>query len=169
MPSSKKCKPIEHFEELLPIVSKIAIFGGFTDAQLKEIFKLLKKVSYNEGEFIFRQGDEPSSIYIIKSGEVKIVVDRPDISLELMDFFAGDCLGETSVIGIQSHSVCAVTIKSTELIVLEKAALFSLFETDKELFGLLILNIARETARRLHKMDETMINYLLSSRHKKQD
>lgn len=49
----------------------------------------------------------------------------------------------------------------TELIVLARRAPLNIYETDKELFGLLILNIARETARKLHKEDEALARYML--------
>ena len=122
---------------------------------------MLKTVSYSQGEYVCKQGEAPSHIYIIKTGEVKIVYDLDGVPLELALFKTGDCFGETSVIGILPHSSSAVVVKPVELIVLERQALLNIFETDKELFGLLILNIARETSRRLYKLDEVLAKYVL--------
>ena len=108
-----------------------------------------------------RQGGSPSHIYIIESGEVKIVYDLDGTTLELALFKTGDCFGETSVIGIMPHSASAIAITPVDLIVLERSAILSIFEMDKELFGMLILNIARETSRRLYRLDETVANYVL--------
>ncbi len=72
----------------------------------------------------------------------------------------GDCFGETAAIGIQPHSASALAVEDTELIVLSRAALLSIFDSDKELFGMLILNIAREACRRLHKSDEIFLHYV---------
>ena len=77
-------------------------------------------VSYAEGEYVCRQGEAPSHIYIIKSGEVKVVYDLDGVPLELASFGIGDCFGETSVIGIQSHSSDVVAVEPVELIVLER-------------------------------------------------
>ncbi len=161
MKDQKKYRPLINAEDVLPILSKINIFGGLSGEQLHTLFGLLKKVFYPAGEYVFRQGEEPSHIYIIESGEIKIVADEDGTSLELFAFEVGQCLGETSVIGVQPHSVSAVTSRDTELIVLSREALLTIFNRDKELFGILILNIAREACRRLQHADETLLHYVL--------
>jgi CRP-like cAMP-binding protein len=161
----KAYSPLSDIGEIRPILSKIAIFGGLNERQLGEIFRLLKTVFYNEGEYVCKQGEAPSHIYIIKTGAVKIVYDLEGVSLELAFFQTGDCFGETSVIGIQPHSSNAIAVKPSELIVLERQALLNIFETDKELFGMLILNIARETSRRLYKLDEALAKYFSAKKH----
>ena len=157
----KTYHPLAHIEEVLPLLSKIPVFGGLSDQQFHEIFKLLKTVKYGAGELIYKRGDASSHIYIIKQGEVKMMLDSEGVSVELVSFKDGDCFGETSVIGIQSHSSSALVVKPTELIVLEPGILLNIFETDKELFGMLILNIARETARRLHQSNEALVQRML--------
>jgi CRP-like cAMP-binding protein len=86
--------------------------------------------------------------------------------LEIISFKEGDCFGETSVIGILAHSSNALIVRPTELIVLEPCKLLNIFETDKELFGLLLLNIARETSRRLHQSNEVLIQHMLLKNQK---
>ena len=162
MSDEKIYKPLANVDEIRPILSEIAIFGGLNDRQLGEVVRLLKTVSYGTDEYVCKQGEAPSHIYIIKSGKVKVIYDSNGVLLELAAFETGDCFGETSVIGIQAHSSNVVVIEPVELIVLERAALLDIFETDKELFGLLILNIARETSRRLYKLDEVVAKYVAS-------
>jgi CRP-like cAMP-binding protein len=89
------------------------------------------------------------------------VVNTKQTPLELIVFGEGHCFGETSVIGIQPHAATAVTVGETELIILSRNALLSLFKVDLELFSILILNIAREACRRLHKTDEILMHYVL--------
>jgi len=90
-----------------------------------------------------------------------MLLEDKDILIELISFKDGDCFGETSVIGIQSHSSNALAVKSTELIVLEPSKLLNIYDTNKELFSLLILNIARETSRRLHQSNEALVQHML--------
>jgi CRP/FNR family cyclic AMP-dependent transcriptional regulator len=153
--------PLVHVEEVVSILNNISILGGLTPTQLQDTFKLLKTVKYEKGEFIYKRGDAPSHIYIIKQGEVKMILDEKDVWIELISFHRGDCFGETSVIGIQTHSSSALVVEPTELIVLEPSSLLKIFETDKETFGMLILNIARETARRLHQSNEALVQHTL--------
>ena len=52
-----------------------------------------------------------------------------------------------------------MTLTGADLVVLPASALHTLFEQDAKLFGMLILNIAREACRRLHKTDEILLHY----------
>ncbi len=153
--------PLSNTEEILPLLNKISVFGSLSNKQLEQILKLLKTIKYDQNEYIYKRGEPSSYIYIIKQGEVKMMIDDKGVFLELITFKQGDCFGETSVIGIQSHSSNAMATKPTELIVLEPNSLLNIFETDKEIFGRLILNIARETARRLHQSNEALVQYTL--------
>ena len=160
MPEEKAYYPLIHLDEIKGILSKISFFGGLSERQLKAVYELLKGVRYKKDEIIFKQGDDPPYLYIIKSGEVRIVVDIDTEPLELADFREGACIGEMALIGIQPHSASAVAITDTELMVLSSDALHSIYTMDKELFSLLILNIAREACRRLHKADEVLLHYV---------
>lgn len=161
MLAQKECTPLLDIETVLPILKHISILAGLEGNQLLSVFKLLEKVSYKAGETIFEQGTQPSHIYIIKSGRVKLLVSKGDRALELAEFDRGQCLGEASVIGILPHSATAVAVEDTELIVLSRMALMNIYESDTELFSILILNIAREVSRRLHASSETLLYYEL--------
>lgn len=144
------------YQEIREILDKISIFGGLSEDQQKRMTALLKTITYERGDYIFRQEEEASYIYIIRSGKVQIISESPESKCLLAVFVTGDCFGETSILGIQPHSASAIAADKTVLMVLERKVLISIFETDKELFGLLVLNIARETCRRLHHIDEIL-------------
>jgi len=122
-------------DEVAPILSEISIFAGLSDAQLYKLFGLLRKTSYKAGERVFSEGDQPSHIYIVQSGSMKLVVNCDDTPLELILFEEGQCFGETSVL--------------------------SLYKSNLEMFSTLILNIAREACRRLAKTDEILLHYVV--------
>ncbi|MHC4323943.1 MAG: cyclic nucleotide-binding domain-containing protein [Planctomycetota bacterium] len=159
--SEKQLFPLLDIENVLPILNEISIFAGLSDKQLYTLFRLLEKTCYKTGEKIFEQGSRPSYIYIIQSGSVKLVINAQVNPLELIVLEQGQCFGETSVIGIQPHAATAIAVEDTELIVLSRNALLSLLKTDLDLFNMLILNIAREACRRLHKTDEILLHYVL--------
>jgi CRP/FNR family cyclic AMP-dependent transcriptional regulator len=148
-------------EEVRAVLRKITILAGLTEQQLCSVLELLDKVTYQTGEHIFEQGQQPSHIYIIKSGRIKLIAQEDDTNLELIVFEQGKCFGESSIIGIQPHAATAIAIEPSELMVLSRNALLSLYKTDLELFSILILNIAREACRRLHSTDEVLLHYVL--------
>jgi CRP-like cAMP-binding protein len=157
----KQLHQLLDIEDILPILNEISIFAGLSDKQLYTLFRLLEKVRYKAKEKIFKEGEQPSHIYIVQSGRVKLVANAEQTPLELIVFEEGQCFGETSVIGIQPHAATAISMEDTELIVLSRKTLLSLFKSDLELFSTLILNIAREACRRLHKTDEILLHYVL--------
>lgn len=159
MADAKSYFPLLEIEDVLPILNKISILAGFSDKQLYSIFRLLEKVSYKAGEIIFEQGQEPSHIYIIQTGKIKLFVTKDRTPFELIEFEQGHCFGEASVIGIMPHAATAVAVEDTELIVLSRTTLLAIYKTDLEIFSILILNIAREVCRRLHASSETLLHY----------
>lgn len=155
--------PLLEIEKVLPILNKISIFGGLTDMQLYEVFRRLETVEYQAGELIFRKGDQPSHIYIVETGRVELLLEGKRYALKRAIFEIGQCFGESAVIGIQPHTATAVAVEACQLIVLSRQALMAIFEQDAPLFGLLILNIARETCRRLNMTDEILLHYFLDA------
>ena len=146
------------------MLNEISIFAGLDDAQLATVFQELEEVSYRAGDHIFEQGTEPSHIYIIRRGQVKLVAGDDTTSLELIEFEPGDCFGETSVIGIVPHAASAVAVDEVELLVLSRKALLNYYKTDLNLFSVLIMNIAREACRRLSQTDEILLHYVLNQK-----
>ncbi len=161
MVEEKEYQQLLDIDNVLLILGKRSICAGLSDKQLHTLFRQLKKATYEEGETIFHQGAQPSHIYVIQSGRIKLVVSRDDTPFELVVFEQGDCFGETSVLGIQPHVATAIALEDTELIILPKKALLSIYKQDLELYTLLLSNIAREACRRLHHSDQVLLHYAL--------
>ena len=58
---------------------------------------MLEKASFVNGDVVFKQGDQPSYIYIIKKGKIKLFVENGKTPFELVTFSEGDCFGESSI------------------------------------------------------------------------
>jgi CRP-like cAMP-binding protein len=163
MADNKKYGQLTEIENILSILNKISIFAGLTDEQLHSFFQLLETIHYEAGETVFKQGDRPSYIYVIRSGKVKLVATKDETPFELVVFDEGQCFGESSVIGIQPHAATAIAVEDTELIVLSRQAMLSIYKSDLALFSTLIMNIARETCRRLRSSSEIILHYVQKS------
>jgi len=156
--------PLMEVEKVLPILNRISIFGGLDDGQLYSVFRILETEHYHKGDVVFRQGDSPDHIRIIRSGRVRMVEDVEGTPMELVEFMAGDCFGETSVMAIHVHTASALALEETDLLVIPREKLFSLYHSDPKLFGMLMMNIAREACRRLNKTEEVMLHYALNGK-----
>ena len=161
MGSGRRYVPLLEVEGILGMLHKVSLFGGLSDRQLYTVFRILEGICYLKGERIFQQGGQPEFIYIVRSGQVKMVMDIDFTPFELVAFGEGQCFGESSLIGIQNHSATAFATEDTDLLVLSNSALMEIFNKDKELYGILILNIAREACRRLHQCENVALHYAI--------
>ena len=145
--------------DLLDTLGNVTIFSGFAAGDLQRVCNNCSLYEARIGEVILEEGSPATEILILLKGVVTIVLNLEEEPLEIMEFGPGSCIGEASVIGIQTHSASAVVIEDATLMVLSRQVLMNLFDDDKALFSLLILNIARELARRLHHTDEVLLHY----------
>jgi CRP/FNR family transcriptional regulator, cyclic AMP receptor protein len=148
------------YDELLPMLSRTSVFAGLPENGLRSIVEQCDVVASPAGSVLIRQGTPATEIFIILQGKVKIILNLEKDPLEICEFDAGNCIGEASVIGIIDHSASVVVVEDAKLLVLSRKVLMHAFDTDKEFFSYLILNLARELARRLHKTDEMLLAYL---------
>ena len=149
--------PLENPEEVVSILSQISIFGGISDAQQQEIFSRLQVGTVKKGEFVFQKGDEPSHIYIVESGLIELFIPDREHTIEKKRLGVGECFGQVAVMSIHQHTISAVALEDTTLIVLSRRALYQLHQEDIHLFAMLMMNIARELARRLQFTDELLL------------
>jgi CRP-like cAMP-binding protein len=149
--------PLTDFNAVSAIISKLRIFGGVTDPQRETIFRKLESWRLEEGERIFCKGDEPAAIYVVKTGGVDIQIRRGDVMINKHRLRVGESFGEASMMSMHCHTATAVATEDSEVLVLSRRALIQLKHEDLELFALLMMNLARELARRLYLTDQMLL------------
>jgi CRP/FNR family transcriptional regulator, cyclic AMP receptor protein len=80
--------------ELPEDLGQLALFSGLEPDELEEIVRSCERVSYREGEWIIRQGDPSSALYMIVAGEVGTVIDDEERRI----LPRGSFFGEVSVL-----------------------------------------------------------------------
>lgn len=140
------------------IRDRVSLFGALDNSQLSTLLSYAKEQTFECDEVIFEQGQLPSDIYILLSGKVDLRVIRDDFSATHMTFVPGDCFGETAVIGIQTQMGRAKVEEDARVLTLSRFSLLDMLEHDASLFGILMMNIAREVSRRFHFTINTSIS-----------
>ena len=85
------------------------------------------------------------------SGRIDLVVRKNGIYSLEATYQEGDSLGETALIGIQPQVGSGIVVgEDAELLEIPRDAILDLYDRDVELYGLLMMNIARELSRKLH-------------------
>lgn len=158
-PTMKDFTPLTDVDAVMSILSRISFLGGVSDVQREEIFRLLEVGTFKKGEYISRRGEQPSHIYIIKKGRIALMITDNDVAIEKREFNVGDCFGEAALLSMNNNTASFVAAEDCDLIVLSRRSLNQLRHEDLNLFCVLIMNIARELARKLQFTDEIMLRH----------
>jgi CRP/FNR family transcriptional regulator, cyclic AMP receptor protein len=75
-------------------LGRLALFADLPKDELEAIAQSCDEVSFREGEWIIRQGDDHSAVYVIVEGEVVVVIDDEDRRV----LSKGSFFGEVSVL-----------------------------------------------------------------------
>lgn len=151
---SRQALKLQQNQEALQRVDIIACMGPASIEQLSEKAYV---VCYAQGERIFRQGDEGSSLFVIKRGLVSLSLDeqggrntRPFTTLNEGDFF-----GEMSLLTGDKRSASARAASDCELVVIEHHHLAPLLEKHPDFLRL----ISEAMTERSKKLESTRATF----------
>ena len=150
--------PLTDFDSVSAIISELRIFGGTTEAQLLAILRRMELWILNPGDIVFRKGDDPLHIYIVKTGTIDLQLKDKEVILKKHELHVGECFGEASLMSMHKHTSTAIAATLGEVLVLPRRALIELKHENVGLFALLMMNLARELARRLYLTDQMLLD-----------
>lgn len=139
-------------------LSKVSIFAGLSNSELKELSHYLIPQSFKKREVIFSEGNPSEWFYIVVEGKVKITKlsqDGKEIILELihpLDFFGG-----LAVIRGFPYPANAVCMEDTRLLKITRSDLLKI--VDK--FPGLMYCMAQQVGDRMKDSHETLKNIAL--------
>ena len=102
---------------------------------------------FKAGSIVFREGDQASELFVIKSGQVRIQIGNRTVN----ELSADNIFGEMALIDSEPRSATAIAITDVELVaVSEKQFLFLVGQTPY-----FALKVMRVLAQRLRKTNKT--------------
>ena len=135
------------------------LFDTFLNEELYLYLPYLYLRTFNKDEVIFFQNDPAQSIYLIKSGEVKIYLDVHENEEDLMHIKTNDTFGENAVFENSRRNYSAVVISDkADIIMIPQVCLHGIFETSPTLKGKLFYNVAHNYYDFTRKLVQTYIH-----------
>jgi len=107
---------------------------------------------FKKKQFIYTEGETANEMYIIKSGEVKIVKHIKKDPVEIATLKKGDFFGEVALFSEKKHSATAVAETDLELALINK----EIFNQQLELLPHWFQTIIRSMAGRLQNANEQL-------------
>ena len=97
------------------------LFSSLTSVDREEVFNRFRLLKVPEGTLLFKEGDSPKSLYMIKSGEVEIFTqNRQGKKVCLSTLKSGNLFGEISLLFNKPRMAYAKTTRPSELLELTK-------------------------------------------------
>jgi CRP/FNR family transcriptional regulator, cyclic AMP receptor protein len=134
------------------LLAHIPLFESLTPQDLDTLSKRLEQIDYAEGDVVFKQGEEGSSLFIIDEGAVEISYGEGRGRVVLASLFNGQYFGELSLFDGAPRSATATASKSSRLIRLDREDLVDFVNKNPSA----ALRIIAEMSERLRQTNELM-------------
>lgn len=99
-------------------LKKCPVFAQQTPSELTEVAQKMAYEKYPNGEVIFHQGDEGDKFYLIREGQVEVLIDGPDGPRVVARLEKGNIFGEMSLLKHQPRNATVRAVDEVELCVL---------------------------------------------------
>src|SRR5262245_51023294 len=140
------------------ILKRVPLFSDLADGELGRFADVTREREYPRNSVILFEDDPGDALYIVSSGQVKVVLigeDGREVILSVLG--DGDFFGEMSLIDDEPRSAHVIAMKDSHLLVLRR----------EDFQGLLMqtpaiaLAMLRELTRRLRRVDEKVGSLVL--------
>lgn len=106
-------------EETARLLGRLPIFSGLSDSELEGLATVAVPRSYLAGEVVFREGDEGSSCYVVRSGSLKATKTHSDgRTIALTELRPGDMFGELALFSGETRSATIEALEATTTLAL---------------------------------------------------
>ncbi|MEN8726046.1 MAG: cyclic nucleotide-binding domain-containing protein [Lentimonas sp.] len=151
--------PLSDLNEVKQVLSRISFFGGVVDDTLEKMMPYFQGTTIKAGECIIRKGDTPTHIFILQSGSVELHITSSSIDRCKRDFGVGDHFGEVAMFSMINDTASFFAKEDCQLITFSQKSLARLSREEPLIFRQLILNLARDLARKVQYSDELMLRH----------
>lgn len=146
-------------EAVLLELHEMELFQGRKDATLVDLEACMEKRSWKAGESIYRRGDAGDELYLIRSGEVRLLVSSGGSTQvrHIATFGRGDFFGGLAFLDRRPRGNEAVAFQDTQMFVLTLEKFNQLAEEHKRIAFIMLSAIARTLAVRLRHADDELL------------
>jgi len=127
-----------------------SLFGGLTAEQIGLIRPLMGTALFNAGETIIHEGDPNDSIYFIVEGRVEV----SRCGVRIVELPEGQTFGEMELLDVMPSVATVTACVPVRLVIISNKCIRTVYSRDPKVFGIVMMNLARDLSRRLRRMDE---------------
>ena len=136
------------------ILSRVDLFEGFTQDQLRLLAFGTETIRLSVGRELFREGAPADSAFVVVSGRVGLYHTRDDRRILVGRVEAGAMLGELALIAGSRRVTSALAETDLEVIRINRALFRRILQEYPDLAALLHERISRELAAMLARIEK---------------
>jgi CRP/FNR family transcriptional regulator len=103
--------------ETIELLQRVPVFSALGDDELQRVAEVAVPRRFGANEVVFREGDESSTCYVVRSGHARAIREHGDgRSITLATFGPGDIFGELAMFDDERRSATVEAIEETEAI-----------------------------------------------------
>ena len=143
--------------DVVRFLAEVPVFAGLDSSTLSEVARKIEWTHIHGGSVLFRQGDQGDALYLVVSGRLRVLLERPDLTgvrRALRDVTRGETVGEIALVTGEPRSATVVALRDTELGRLSQSAFTRLLEREP----VTAMGLTRMLARWLASSNEPVIH-----------
>lgn len=138
---------------LFRLSERVLAFRGLTPAEISDLLGSSEKCSFAPGAYIVKEGSVGAHMYIILSGEARVLKSGRDGAMELARLAPADSFGEMALADNEARSASVVADSDCVLVRINDQIINSRPEIGLKVYR----NIAKVLSARLRKADELLV------------
>jgi len=136
----------EAVSEILGFLANIPLFSRLNESSSLPLAQACRFKNVKKGEILFFQSDPSELAYVVRTGNISIILNSPDgREMVINEMHSGDLFGELGILTKKSRSTSAIARTNSELLVIPQQAFMNVIEKEPQL----ALRILELTAQRL--------------------
>ena len=129
------------------VLRDVPLFSKIDHTKLKLLAFTSENLIYQDGQFLFREGETGDAAYILLKGKVAVIIETEKGPVEVAQLKRGDVVGEISILCNVPRTASVKAVESVQTLKVKQ-------DTFKQLlteFPAIAIEIMRELASRLNK------------------
>ena len=151
--------------EIEKILKRAEVFLGLSDSDLSKIAALPSccEETYQSGEVILRAGDKAKRLYVLRDGQVNLVMmvrsesDKPATNVVVDIITTGGFFGWSALVGPHHYVMSVICEEPSRIVSISGADLLSLFESDYHIGYKMFQSLAHVIGARLRDVEQVLI------------
>ncbi len=140
--------------ERILFFKRVPLFANLSPADIKQVAAIAEEVSFSNDDIIVRQGEVGDVMFIIASGEVRVIASKDNKEVELARRKVGDFIGEMALISKEPRSASVAAVGNVHTLCINQKSFESLLR-DRPDVSLAVIQVLcerlKEAGLKLHR------------------